>query len=171
MPKNPVRSHARPRKPWLDEKGKPLSDDVLREQSKMWSMRTWEKYLQSIESPQTEILVDDFDKVANDYASEVAKKALWDEQADDDLQENQPQDGTPPKITQEEKQAIEAISKNLPSMQQAVIQLLFWDGLSEREACEKLGISRITLRTHRDRAICELRRGFVAHFPLYIGGK
>lgn len=45
----------------------------------------------------------------------------------------------------------------LSPRQQEVIYLLFYDGLSEEEAAEKLGISRASLRTHRNRALKKLK--------------
>ncbi len=45
----------------------------------------------------------------------------------------------------------------LSPRQQEVIYLLFYDGLPEAEAAEKLGISRASLRTHRNRALKKLK--------------
>lgn len=46
----------------------------------------------------------------------------------------------------------------LSPRQREVIYLLFYDGLSEREAAEKLGISRSSVHTHRGRALEKLER-------------
>lgn len=45
----------------------------------------------------------------------------------------------------------------LSPRQREAIYLLFYDGLSEAEAAETLGISRSSLRTHRDRALEKLK--------------
>lgn len=45
----------------------------------------------------------------------------------------------------------------LSPRQREVVYLLFYDGLSEQEAAEKLGISRSSVRTHRGRALEKLK--------------
>ena len=63
-----------------------------------------------------------------------------------------------PTPAREKRKNISLPLEILSPRQQEVIYLLFYDRLTEEEAAEKLGISRSSLRTHRDRAIEKLKK-------------
>jgi hypothetical protein len=44
--------------PWLDKRGIPLSDDLLKIRSAFWDEKTWENYLNWYEASQSEPQID-----------------------------------------------------------------------------------------------------------------
>ena len=133
------------RKPWQDESGRTLPTAELRVVSRNWPTETWGDYLESIETPQNEIIVGNFDETLRKYARRELEAHL---------QESVPERNEP---------HLEPIVRQLPASEQAIIRAMFFDGLSERETSEKLGLSRRQIMTLKAKAL-RLLRSFSSHF-------
>lgn len=60
-------------------------------------------------------------------------------------------------VSPETADKLKAAIDELPEQQREVVNLLFWERVTEREAAERLGISRRAIQTHRARALTRLR--------------
>lgn len=128
------------RKPWNDKEGRRLPLDELRAVSQTWNRATWNDYLRSIESPLIEELPDDFEAVLRDYEKRQAETYE-------------------PECEEKELgfQKLDAAIVELPSIERAIIQGIFWDGLSLRDLTHAYGFSRNTLRKRYEKALELLR--------------
>lgn len=127
-------------KPWLDRNGYPLSKASLEIASRKWSAVTWERYLQSLETQQEEILVKDFSSKLDRFdKSESISRERQEPEEEVDLA------------------ALERHLEKLPMMEKLVIKTIFFDGIGEREAAELLQMSRWLMRSVKERAIKRLR--------------
>ncbi|MBK9322413.1 MAG: sigma-70 family RNA polymerase sigma factor [Bdellovibrionaceae bacterium] len=125
-------------KPWLCKCGKTLSDETLRTSSQSWDSTTWDRYLRNLDSSLSESLVPVF----------IYQKHL----------ERQ---GSIFEFTQscanpELQNKIHMSLSQLTPKQRRIIEMTFWDSMSERDIAEKLGISRSTVKTLKKRALLKL---------------
>jgi hypothetical protein len=135
------------RRPWEDSSGKDLPDDVLKEVSKSWSPSTWNAYLNSLEVPEREVLLPNFERVLIKHDAQNALK----EYAASEIFEDSGN-----------LYISEAIVKKsllvLTFRQRQLVREVFFDGKSIKEAALNLQISyKPAIRTLR-RALARLRR-------------
>ncbi len=126
-------------KPWLNQKGHALSESEIKLVSKDWSLSTWEKYLDSLDTS-----LSDQQLNPRDY-DEIAEKMEFGcfefSQTDAD---------------EETKDKIAAVMKNLSPQQQKILAMIFWQGRSERFIAFELRLSRSTVKTLKKRALRKL---------------
>jgi RNA polymerase sigma factor (sigma-70 family) len=142
-------------KPWLDHRGRSLSDEALKQMSGSWCPDTWEAYLCSIEKGIVEEQLNPghYDKMAE--ASEDSWVSISGTSADEEL-----------------KKQVEALMSDLSDQQKRVIQMTFWEGRSERSVARTLGISRSSVFVLKKRALKHLAKKITkvsATFPLVRG--
>lgn len=130
-------------KPWQNSDGSLKSDDELKKVSKDWSPEQWEDYLKSIEGYRRENVSFSNEELES-LSSDDSTVLLY-------------------SIAQEEKYpitriAIRACISQLPPQQRQVIELTFWEDLSQYEIAEKMNISRNTVRGYLERAKENLRK-------------
>jgi len=127
------------KKPWEERPGRTLPLAELREVSRDWSSETWEKYLETIEGAQNDIIVGNFDETLKKFA----KRQL---------------ESTPEEPARADRDVnLEPFLKQLPASERAVIRAMFFEGLSEREAGEKLNLTRRAILTLKYRGLKLLR--------------
>ena len=139
--------------PWQDKDGRPLTTKGLRARSRTWSKDVWERYAATLEYPQTEVLLRNFDRALKRQAKIQARGELW----------------SPLQLEEMWVMLEEAISR-LPKMQHEVLSLLFWERLSEAEIAEALGVRRSAVYTHKYRALKNISK-FLAQNSPYIEGE
>lgn len=128
------------RKPWNDNEGRRLPLDELRVVSRTWTKATWNAYLRAIESPLIEELPDNFEAVLRDYEKRQAETYE-------------------PECEEKELgfQKLDAAIDELPPMEKAIIQGIFWDHLSLRDLAHAYGVSRTTITKRYEEALARLR--------------
>ena len=127
-------------KPWLDSHGQPLSDEVLKIETRSWKERTWEAYLKTIETPISESLTSttsfqaalDSGNRINDFLASAANPSTQD--------------------------AVKLALQQLTPRQTSIIKMTFWSGMSERAIAANLGLSRSSVKTTKKRALGKLQR-------------
>lgn len=141
---NTSKNKTRPRsigKPWNDRQGRRrLPIEELRVVSQTWDSATWNAYLSAIESPLIEELPDDFDAVLHDYEKRQAE--AYEPDSED---------------REQSFQTLDSAIAELPPMERAIIQGVFWDGLSLRDLTHAYGISRNTMAKRYRKALQLLR--------------
>jgi RNA polymerase sigma factor (sigma-70 family) len=141
--------------PWLDTRGFPLSDAELKFISPLWDAETWELYLKWYESPlsESQIYPREFDEIAERQCESIFR---WAQEFTDSPTQR----------------LVRLTIENLPPRQREVIELTYWQGLSERTIAFDLRISRNAVRKLKSKGlkrICaSLRRGLPT-FPLVRG--
>ena len=137
--------------PWLDKNGKVLSDEVLRIISKVWDQETWDRYL--------DFYVNDIEDSRTTYKDDSTLENLLNHSVE------------PTFLTGGEyvnpilkSQLSEAI-KLLSDRQKFVIENIFLNNLSEHQVAELLGISRATVRGHKQTALRHLKNNLEVHPP------
>lgn len=129
-----------PEFPWLDISGKAIPDDYLRFVSRMWDPATWERYLQSLEAPRAESIVRPREYQAAIDKFDGSIFGISQTNADDEL-----------------RTSVSEILSGLTVKQRQVVEMTFWQSLSEREIAYRLGIARGTVRDIKRRVLQRLR--------------
>lgn len=140
------------RTPWLDKVGRPLPLGRLRQRSKKWSVETWRLYLEFLSPQETCSL----GSRMSDKNFEAELKGMTYE-IDECLEG--PADHSP----------LHMAIQLLPPIQRAVIQKLFWEGLTIREAALDLKISRSTAQRLKSQALSTLYTKIRDRSPLVRG--
>lgn len=141
-------------KPWLDENGKPLSDQHLKLVSKYWSISDWEEYLQTQETGLKESLLEPefYDLLAARQSETIFQRFVV----------------TPDPASQK---LVEGLLSILSPMQRTVLERIYVDGRSENYVANELNISRTTVQVHKQRALGRIKTHLAevsSIFP-YIG--
>lgn len=139
-------------KPWLDERGRVLGDELLKQVSSSWSPETWEAYLSSIETGivEQQLIPGHYDQIAESSSDTWASASEC--TADYEL-----------------KTQVEILMSDLSDQQKRVIQMTFWEGRSERFVARSLGVSRSSVFVLKKRALRHLAKKLnqvSATFPL-----
>lgn len=132
-----------PDAPWLRTNGKVTPDDHLKSLTSQWGPETWEKYLcwfenqtgqraESLESPKR------YDEICESQEESIFVYAQ--SSADDDL-----------------KNLVGEYLKTLTNQQRRVIELLFWEGRSERYVAKALSVNQKSVHRLKLRAINKIR--------------
>lgn len=141
-------------KPWLDEGGKLLSTEAIKEVSGNWTVETWEYYLLTIEKPLKERLLEPrlYDELAARQDETVFQKFCI-------------------SANPNTQKLIKLLLEGLSPMQRTVIEKIFFDGRTEREAAELLNISRSSVCVYKKRALdrIKMHASEVSATTSYIG--
>ncbi len=141
-------------KPWLDESGKPLSDDHLKITSKYWSAEDWEDYLQTQEVNLKEDLLNPrfYDELAARQNETVFQKFYFSPDP-------------------EAHKFIESIFSILSPTQRNILEEIYLEGRTERHIADKLGLPHTTIHFHKKNALSQIKRHLeqVLCKPPYIG--
>ena len=110
------------KKPWLDASGRPLPLSSIQEISKNWPTETWHAYLNTLEGSQSEYLPSHHSTIAPSFSPA-----------------SDPGDGSAADVS---RSAVKVTMAELPSFEQAVIESLLLDRVSERGAAALYGVTR-----------------------------
>ncbi len=136
-------------KPWRDDSGKLRSDEIIRVMASQWPPSTWEAFLADTElgenmEKDAENEVPIGDPTGDErFSTDNSLKTLL---SDLNIRHF-------PQIAQ----VLRAIISKLSPAQRAVVRLYFWEGLTQVQVGEKVGITQQTVSTHLDRAIVKIR--------------
>ena len=125
-------------KPWLCKSGKPLPDENLRTASQSWDSLTWDRYLRGLDSSLSESLVPVFT-----YQKRLERQESIFEFAQSCA-------------SSELQNKIHTSLSQLTPKQRRIIEMTFWDSMSERDIATRLGISRSTVKTLKKRALLKM---------------
>ena len=134
-----------PRKPWEDNCGKTLPDDVLREVSKSWPPRIWEAYLKTIEVSLREMPLRKFEKVSAKHECQTALENYFTE--DENSEARLFLDPT----------AVKQALLKLTFQQRKLVELVFFQELTVTAAAKEIGISRVAASGTLARALGRVR--------------
>lgn len=135
--------------PWLDEKGKPLSEAQLRALSQRWDEETWLAYLDSQDHTRAEHLADDFDDLLKQHDREEALSRYF---------ETEFCDSCPCAGQSEVKSNLVARAmSDLPFLEREILYLHFWEGKTQEEIADLLEHSRGTIRRRYMSAMEKMR--------------
>ncbi len=141
-------------KPWLDQNGEVLHDDILREISKNWTTNIWESFLsETVDRSQTEKLV-----------SPKAYQAIVEEMIEPvwvDLDEADPLD------TKVRAQVRRAMRSYLTHQQQIIIRLIYWEDQSNREIAKSMGVTETQVRVQKRRSLNKLEDLLERHISFF----
>ena len=128
------------KQPWLLLNGNTTPDEHLKKLTPKWDEATWERYLEWYDVPRPESLVRPrtYKKI-----SEAADESLFvhsQSNADDEL-----------------KARVTSFLSKLTDQQRTVINLIFWEGRSERETAELLKINHKSVHRLKVRALKKIK--------------
>ena len=129
--------------PWLDPNGKVYSDAALKQISKTWDAKTWDKYLS--EQSDKYLREESTDQRSYDFKCEKESMHVW------NTQTGFPSDH--PMAVQ-----IRSKLKRLTKQQQQIIRCMFWQDLSLRETAATLGISATQVLVQKRRSLKRLKQ-------------
>lgn len=129
--------------PWLDQNGKPLSDQQLKKVSQEWNAKTWERYLKSLEGYRIESQITN-ESHFDERAEEIQISTLFQEH-DEESEYN--------RLKKLLTDAINSLNEN----QKTIILGLFYFNTSQRQLAKELNISHVAVAKTRDRAIERLK--------------
>lgn len=124
------------RRPWLNSSGAPLSDAELRAVSQNWPLEIWERYAETLESPQTELMTAHYDALVRDLPSE------WEDSSSQEMGEELP-----------DYAEFKTAFAELPNIDQAILEASVLDRMAEDTIAKKYGITRRKVITSRKRSI------------------
>ena len=134
-------------KPWLDQDGKKLATAEIRLISQSWNAATWEKYLMTLEKPQSDVLGNESDFVEETMTSEVLElyKSMLE------------QDEYP-----EFRGFLQGAILTLSPQERRVMDHIFWDAMSLADVAKKLGLTKSSVATYKKRATRKLRNRLIS---------
>ncbi len=127
--------------PWFLQNGKITPDEMLRHLTPTWSKATWEKYLAWWETQRPESLVSPwfYKKICEEQVESIFASAQ--SNADDEL-----------------KDQVNGYLIGLSEPQKKVIEMIFWEGRSERYVAKHLGINQKSAHRLKIRALNKIRQ-------------
>lgn len=137
---------------WTDQSGMPLSDEVLKVQSKSWTSEMWEEYLSSLECGlcESQIPEDEFDSLNDRTVESIFVNAQTSSSAVDFAQ-------------------VHNAMSVLTPRQREVLELIFFKSLKQREVARILKISEQRVRDLKKIALKKVRQFFQgggSHLPI-----
>lgn len=130
--------------PWLQQNGKPTPDEHLKTLTPKWSAELWERYLSWFESQTGARAESILDSRKYDRICESEEESIFSTYAqfcaDDEL-----------------KEKISKFLLRLTPQQQRVIEMIFWDGRSERYVAEHLSINQKSVHRLKLRALSKIK--------------
>lgn len=115
-------------------------------ETKNWNVNEWENYLKEIESPQTELLLDDPNYL--NFLSEEKFKEGVSELIGTNYSSNL-------------NAVIVLLMERLTKKQRTVLDLIFWQSKTLREVADILQVRHTTVQDLRDRALASLARTLI----------
>lgn len=130
--------------PWLQQNGKHTPEEYLKILTPEWSSETWEKYLNWFENQngtRAESIVNPkrYDSICEEQEESILS-AYSQTSADDDL-----------RVT------ISKFLLRLTPQQRRVIEMIFWEGRSERYVAQFLGINQQPVNRLKKRALSKIK--------------
>lgn len=125
--------------PWLQMNGQLTPDKHLKMLTSLWDAETWGKYLNWFENQTGQRAESLVGTRRYDEACEVQKESIFvfaQSSADDELKNN-----------------ISTYLAKLTQQQAKVIEMIFWEGRSERFVAKSLGISGVAVHQIKKRAL------------------
>ena len=113
------------------------------ELKKEWNANEWEEYLKTIESPQTELLLDDPELV----------EAISEEKFKEGVANNMGQN-----YSAQLNKIIGLLMEGLTEKQKQVLHHLFWESRTQRETARIMGIRHSSVQKIRERALTSFGR-------------
>jgi RNA polymerase sigma factor (sigma-70 family) len=129
--------------PWLQINGKHTPEDHLKILTSSWDTNTWEHYLKWFEDQNGQRAESILPLRQYDGACETQRESIFvygQSSADDEL-----------------KQTISKYLMKLTERQRRVIELIFWEGRSERFVAKTLSISQPSVQRLRKRALNKIK--------------
>lgn len=131
--------------PWLQQNGKHTPEEYLKILTPEWSSKTWEKYLSWFENQdgtRAESIVNPkrYDSICEEQEESIFA-AYSQTSADDEL-----------------KTIISKFLLRLTPQQRCVIELIFWEGRSERYVAEQLSINQKSVHRLKIRAMSKIKQ-------------
>lgn len=126
-------------KPWLDKDGNELSVENLRLESKNWDQQTWEFYLESKDAILKEKLMSpgryskESAKIKESFLSQLSSGSFL------------------------EKSHLESLLRALTPRQRQIIEMIFWQSMSQRQIANALGLNQSTVADVKRSAIRKMR--------------
>lgn len=135
-PRGQTENIVQPERPWLLADGKITPDEHLKTLTPFWSVETWERYLAWYETPRSESLIPSwkYDQICEESTESIFEFAQ--SNADDDL-----------------KNRVESYLGLLTGQQRQVVEMIFWEGRSERFVAQQLGINHKSVHRLKLRAL------------------
>lgn len=124
------------KRPWLTSAGLEISREQLRKISESWDQETWEQYLTWYETPRSESL---HPQRRYDQLCETSTESIFilaQSNSDNDL-----------------KKRVSTYLAVLTQQQRQVIEMIFWEGRSERHVARDLGINHKSVHRIKFRAL------------------
>lgn len=129
-------------KPWLDNRGRELPTEQLREISKSWNLQTWRRYGDSLEvQPEGKSLrPGEYRKLEEQQTKNIF--SMNDERSASST------------LSRRMTMALNCLSPR----QRQVIEQIFYFGKSTEETARELALSKTTVHEHKKHAISKLKR-------------
>ncbi|MFN8789984.1 MAG: RNA polymerase sigma factor [Bdellovibrionales bacterium] len=140
---NGLTSNVKSEAPWLMPNGKPTPDDILKNLTPHWDAVTWEKYLQWLdfyEDRTSETLAAPYlyDKLCEEMVESVF--SFSENCAEHDL-----------------RGYVAGFLQKLTTKQRRVLEMIFWEGRSERYVAQHLSISHGSVHRLKSRALSKIK--------------
>ena len=148
-----MKSKIKKYQPWLDADGNTLSDEMLKVISKTWCQNTWNDYLNF------------YTDEKEDSRTELTNDSSLEDLLNNSIEPTFLTGGEYVPLRQ--KSQLNAAMKSLTFKQKFVIEKIFLKKLSENQVAELLGISRRTVREHKEAAIRQLKNSVLANPPIF----
>lgn len=129
------------KKPWTNPTGVPLSDSELKRVSKTWDLETWEQYLDWYQSPCSETLID---SASYDILCEHRSDTVYEEYGYS--------------LDEALRSYCDDLLKTVPKCERKVLQLHFYEGLTEVEVAKLLKKSRSGVNLIKCRGLARLQK-------------
>ena len=127
-------------------KTKVIDDATLREVSKNWTPEEWETYLvEHVEKSASYQREDFMAPHKYDFKMETMLESIWEGR-------------NFPDSTDLRERVRRAMITKLTDRQKKIIEMLFWEGATEAEVADSLGISRVSVATQRRRSLVKIRK-------------
>lgn len=154
-----------PERPWLLSDGKTTPDEHLKALTPFWSAEMWDRYLAWYETPRPESLIPPwrYDQICEENTQSIFDLAQSNAEA-------------------ELKNRVESHLAQLTGQQRQVVEMIFWEGRSERYVAQQLGINQKSVHRMKLRALKKIThllkgglssrvmRGEISHLSKGMGG-
>lgn len=130
------------KKPWLDSRGHELSTEQLKEISKSWDLKTWERYANSldVQAQGKSLKPGEFRKLEEQQTQSIFA------------------DANQSVVIEGLKQKIERALQALSPRQREVIEAIYYNGQSLGETAQNLSLSKATVFEYKTAALINLKR-------------
>lgn len=138
-----MKTNRKAKKEWLDNRGRMLPTEQLKEISKSWNQKTWEQFLDSTDGSIEGLQLMSARRLA--YKTEYMTNTVFDLWAEKNESE---------KIKEILRQGLSAVTER----QRQIIEAVYFDGLSIEGAAARFGLSKSTAFVHLQKALLNLKQ-------------